>query len=1503
MDLYHALPTTHPLRLSLPEPNAIVATDYCNLSPYRIALWRRLLKFLLTDWFLLNHSYEMLALPLPTDEEKLQVWTLTMSNFAATIPGDDLKDIIVKTENASDDEKKDINSWTPGEIANLVVSMSAIGGTIGGVSYLIYKLRDLRNSADVPINSLGDLMRWWLTTREGASGLAAGAAVSSVLGPSAGASAALNASVAAGVLNRGPAPEGIPENINAINAAMEVPTFEMATFKNVLDLTGSYPMAFGAAGTAFLTRKVGGVTYIYRTTKASANSVASKFRTVLADNWSRVARRPISEAEVDIPYQAMEDIPAQQSSEWIEKIVRKKFRESRLTRYTENPGEKPAPMESAEGAEWGKVQWGSATIEDGGSSWSVVPEAADPLPLTVRQSDYDPLASLLEEKEMVRSAVEGPRSMESSELFINKMDKIIGWTKQKLSVAKSKAEDPVSLEGSVKMPSMKGFKKIGALIEKAKPKYGQNEPEKEPVNDPVEVDDPFAAILARAEKHVATYQEDIKRWDAAAAEAKAKAGPVEAPAPEAATAEAPAPEVLQAAEGDGRAAAEGGDVAGAVGEALEAAGVDVAEEVGGVVLSDVLASAFGVFCAVGSVVMTVADPIMWVIQIYDLGKFIDSEVKEPKERKSIQVTLEKAESDYKTKLQILVDKAGIGPLPEHEYTYREYVSAGFIWSPPSKYATAMMPFLYDYPEKPCLDYLQMRIDNPSICEPDILTGLLHVREIYRSWIPPYVLRAYPEWSSLEFINLLDYHLTMEDLLQHSTDTFDVAFDLNKARTDCRARFSRAYFACYQYTMGIIIDKNWTNMQKELREYLLAHKTLNQTGEVTYAQVMLRYLIHPSKLQVTPRPLVIYDELKKITFRMGQLLVQLIAHEFRTYSNKQEPLPITHHATGKNSSNLHFSDHESPPIHYTMTNYGQTIPYTVNDTYQGFKLPYRFKNNTDAPINLRTVLKAVWKKVLIMSYESYESFNGVSIALGRDEITGDIFCALSMASASSVLCSRMDKDNIIYVREYCYAGDDKNETLTPSNDQEGTFLKDTMNPIVIHEVNAKHRDYIVMANGSSHLSICELEQNRAFEVHITDETITFENMIDSRGNFSSATKPALPATPRPPTQRPTPGTTAPTSRPTPRPSPAPVITTHSLTPPTQPPSLQRPTPPKKRTRETPPTTLQIAHTLLVVNSTLLERCPLEIVEADELVTQLSKLSIPAEPTTEVYELCGQGATVEYYCGSDGKTRCFITDQNTIKIVEISEKQYPGLIMPRAENLLGVGAGLGGAVYMSVLLINKASIVPKMTMLVIGFLQSAVSAFNFADGLVGATTGVLTDMAIQGSQNAVSSTGLVLLSSAQLISSATNIVGDGLVRAGEALWPAASITYKVLPVVIATVQVTKDTVTGIYSVFSFKNVIATVILSSIETRLFGTEIIRNTAIDTVYGVGNTFIDITGARRVPQRVGELATLLGTRATETLDAASETLDAARDRMTNTGFGAAGLMLVLAGAILISSE
>ncbi len=80
---------------------------------------------------------------------------------------------------------------------------------------------------------------------------------------------------------------------------------------------------------------------------------------------------------------------------------------------------------------------------------------------------------------------------------------------------------------------------------------------------------------------------------------------------------------------------------------------------------------------------------------------------------------------------------------------------------------------------------------------------------------------------------------------------------------------------------------------------------------------------------------------------------------------------------------------------------------------------------------------------------------------------------------------------------------------------------------------------------------------------------------------------------------------------------------------------------------------------------------------------------------------------------------------------------------------------------------------------------------------------------------------------------------------------------------------------------------------ENRLFGTEIIRNSAQDAVYAVGNEFLNITGIGRVPDKTAK----------NLADRTAETIDAARDRMTNTGFGAAGLMLVLAGAILISSE
>ena len=109
----------------------------------------------------------------------------------------------------------------------------------------------------------------------------------------------------------------------------------------------------------------------------------------------------------------------------------------------------------------------------------------------------------------------------------------------------------------------------------------------------------------------------------------------------------------------------------------------------------------------------------------------------------------------------------------------------------------------------------------------------------------------------------------------------------------------------------------------------------------------------------------------------------------------------------------------------------------------------------------------------------------------------------MASASFVLCSIMDQNN-------CYAGDDKNETLTPSNTKEQTFLTDIMNPITINEVSAKHKDYIVIATNNT-LDVCEVGERRCFEVDMTNTTITFKNMINPRGVYSSAATPPTAAT--------------------------------------------------------------------------------------------------------------------------------------------------------------------------------------------------------------------------------------------------------------------------------------------------------------------------------------------------------------------------------------------------------
>ena len=360
---------------------------------------------------------------------------------------------------------------------------------------------------------------------------------------------------------------------------------------------------------AYGLRKLGGVTQIYRTTTASARNVATRFREVVANNWSQQAQRSISEEEIDVPYRAMED-EAEPSASWMEEAEAEARRERNLTRYnTENDGKAP-PMEEAQGDAWGKpreFQWGSATIEDAGSSWSVWPDAPDPVSLTVRPSDFDTLASLLEQKEIMRS--QGPLSVEASQVFTARIDKMIGWTKQKLSTIKADAEEP--LLGEANMPTLKIFTKLGKLIERAKASYApppEEYPgafdeqdrrsldmlkEEQPVEEKVPPeDDPFDALEARANKFLETSKQDIQRWQAADAQnAEAKEARIEKWLNEMTENRIKAENARAASEQkhdgppDGEeempaAEGEGADVAGAASEVLEQAGVEVAEEVG-----------------------------------------------------------------------------------------------------------------------------------------------------------------------------------------------------------------------------------------------------------------------------------------------------------------------------------------------------------------------------------------------------------------------------------------------------------------------------------------------------------------------------------------------------------------------------------------------------------------------------------------------------------------------------------------------------------------------------------------------------------------------------------------------------------------------------------------------------------------------------------------------------------------------------------------------------------
>ena len=179
MDLYYQLPVNHPLRLSLTEDAAKVAIAYCNLTPYRIILWKRLLNFLLKGGSLDQIGYDRLKMVLPADEDALKAWVYCMVNYAATVPGgiDDMKEIIIKVENPNPSETDNINTWSPADIVNTVIGVAVIGGSIGAVSFLVYKIRGLEIGRNLILNNLGDIARWMVTTQEGMSGIASALAV------------------------------------------------------------------------------------------------------------------------------------------------------------------------------------------------------------------------------------------------------------------------------------------------------------------------------------------------------------------------------------------------------------------------------------------------------------------------------------------------------------------------------------------------------------------------------------------------------------------------------------------------------------------------------------------------------------------------------------------------------------------------------------------------------------------------------------------------------------------------------------------------------------------------------------------------------------------------------------------------------------------------------------------------------------------------------------------------------------------------------------------------------------------------------------------------------------------------------------------------------------------------------------------------------------------------------------------------------------------------------
>ena len=200
--------------------------------------------------------------------------------------------------------------------------------------------------------------------------------------------------------------------------------------------------------------------------------------------------------------------------------------------------------------------------------------------------------------------------------------------------------------------------------------------------------------------------------------------------------------------------------------------------------------------------------------------------------------------------------------------------------------------------------------------------------------------------------------------------------------------------------------------------------------------MMRYLVHPSYLQEPTKNSMVkrrYEYLKSVLTMFGDVMVNLVEHEFSTFSNAHDPAV---HVTGKNTGFL-FSDSGKAPVHEAVRRYGSTIP--VQDTVlSNFRLPYE-ANESQFP-DLADILDFTWKVSTLFAYESYQIVNRVAVAFGFDPVSKDEYCVMSLGTASSVLCARLDSRNYVHVTEYSANFDvqTRSEKLTPLCDAEKHF---------------------------------------------------------------------------------------------------------------------------------------------------------------------------------------------------------------------------------------------------------------------------------------------------------------------------------------------------------------------------------------------------------------------------------------------------------------------------------